>query len=154
MNDYGKRTETGTPESRRGFGSMFDWEPFRGFFPGNWQNMIGIDVRRSENGYEIEMAVPGFRPDDLEINYQDGVITVSGRNERRNFTRSITVPEDVDEENIDAHVEHGMLVLTLRQHPKRQPRRITVGSSRTTQQEPSTTTGSTSPSSQKTSSTN
>ncbi len=132
MDEYGKRgSERGNIEPRRGrqgYGSMLDWEPFRGFFPGNWNEMFGIDVNRRDDGYEIHMAVPGFRPDDLDVRYQDGVITVVGRNERRNFTRSLTVPDDVDEENIQATVEHGMLVLTLQQHPKRQPRRINVAS--------------------------
>jgi HSP20 family molecular chaperone IbpA len=129
MNEQG-RGERGSIEPRRGrqgLSNIFDYEPFRGFFPGNWHQLYGIDVNRHDDAYEIEMAVPGFRPEDIEITYQDGVITVNGRNERRTFTRSLTVPEDIDEEQIEANVEHGILTLTLRQHPKRQPRKISVG---------------------------
>jgi HSP20 family protein len=132
MNDYGSRgeNERGSIEprrSRQGIGSLWDWEPFRGFFPNNWQQMVGIDVNRRDDNYEIEMPIPGFKPEDIDIRYQDGIITVTGRNERRSFTRSLTVPDDVDEESIDANVEHGMLMITLKQHPKRQPRRINIG---------------------------
>lgn len=147
MNEYGGRggSERGNIEPRRGrqgLGGMLDWDPFRAFFPANWQG-LGIEVSRREDGYEIEMPVPGFRPQDLDISYQDGVLTVSGRNERRSFTRSITVPEDIDEDSIQANVENGMLTIALRQHPKRQPKRITVsGTTEGAQQVGTSTSGS------------
>ncbi len=131
MNESGNRSsERGSVEPRRsgmlGLGNLFDIDPFRAFFPGNWNQTLGMNVTRRENGYEIEMPVPGFRPEDLDVSYQDGVITVSGRNDRRTFTRSLTVPDDIDEENIQATVEHGMLVLTLSETPQKQARRIPV----------------------------
>jgi HSP20 family protein len=130
MAEYQDRSESerGSIEPRRvrGVGSLWDWEPFRGFFPGNWQQSYGVDVTRRDNGYEIEVATPGFRPEDIEVTFQDGILTVSARNERRSFTRSLSIPEDVDEEGIEAKVDHGMLTLLLRLHPKRQPRRIQV----------------------------
>jgi HSP20 family protein len=130
MTDYLTRRESerGTIQPRRGRGleSLWDWEPFRSFLPGNVSNMLGIDVTRTEDGYDIEIPVPGYRPQDVDVTYQDGVITVTGRTERRSFTRSISVPEDIDEERIDANVEHGILTLHLKQHPQRQPRRISI----------------------------
>jgi HSP20 family molecular chaperone IbpA len=130
MNDYGSQSsERGSIEPRRGrqgLAGMFDWDPFRSLFQGGWQQMLGINVQRREDGFELEMPVPGFRPEDLDISYQDGVLTVTGRNEKRSFTRSLTVPEDIDDDSIQARVEHGMLLLTLKQHPKRQPKRISV----------------------------
>jgi HSP20 family molecular chaperone IbpA len=133
MNDYGGRSssERGSiqrSQGRQGLAGMFDWDPFRGLFGGNWQHMLGIDVNRREDGFDVEMPVPGFRPEDLDISYQDGVLTVTGRNDRRNFTRSLSVPDDIDEDNIQARVENGMLILSLKQHPKRQPKRIAVSS--------------------------
>lgn len=137
MNEYdeNERGERGAIEPRmrrQGVSNMLDWEPFRSVFPGNWQQMFGIDVNRRDGMYEIEMPVPGFKPEEIEISYQDGIITVSGKNDRRTFTRSLTVPEDIDEDSISANVEHGVLTLSLKQHPKRQPRRIAIGGSRTT----------------------
>lgn len=148
MNDYGSRgSERGNIEARgrQGFGSLLDWDPFRGFFPGTWHQMFGVEVNRREDRYEVEMAVPGFRPEDLDVSVQEGVITVNGRNERRHFTRSIALPEDVDEEKVDANVEHGMLLLTLPMLPKRKPQHISVGTGRGAQQAVTgqTTTGTT-----------
>jgi HSP20 family molecular chaperone IbpA len=138
-----RESERGTISPRRGRGleSLWDWEPFRSLMPGNLSNMYGIDVTRSEDGYDVEVPVPGFRPEDIDVTYQDGVITVSGRSERRTFTRSISVPEDIDEERIDANVEHGVLTLRLKQLPERQPRRISIRGA--TQRTPSSTTQTT-----------
>ena len=122
-------SERGSIQPRRGalgLGGMLDWDPFRGLISGGWQQMLGLEMIRRDDGYEIEMAVPGYRPEDLDVTYQDGVVTITGRNDKRHFTRSFTIPEDVDEEKISANVELGMLTLLLRQVPKRQARHIAV----------------------------
>jgi HSP20 family molecular chaperone IbpA len=108
---------------------MASWTPFRdllGFDP--FQSMRGFeyDVTRTENGYEVEVPVPGFKPEDVEVTYQDDVISVSAKSDRRSFSRSFTVPEDVDPDKIEANVSNGMLLLTLSRRPEAQPRRITV----------------------------
>ncbi len=108
------------------------WTPFRdllGFDPfaatrSNWP--FEYDVTRTENGYEVEVPVPGFRPDDVEVTYQDDVISVNAKSERRSFSRSFTVPEDVDPEKIEAKVSDGMLVLMLARRPEAQPKRISI----------------------------
>lgn len=144
MADINRReTERGTIQPRRGRGleSLWDWEPFRSLMPGNPVNMYGIDVTRTEDGYDVEIPVPGFRPEDIDITYQDGLITVSGRSERRTFTRSLSVPDDIDEDHIEAHVEHGILMLHLKQLPERQPRRISIRGA--TERPPSTKPSST-----------
>jgi HSP20 family molecular chaperone IbpA len=81
---------------------MTPWTPFRdllGFDPfhslrSNWA--FEYDVTRTENGYEVDVPVPGFKP------------------------------EDVDPDKIEARVNDGMLVLTLARRPEAQPRRIDV----------------------------
>lgn len=108
--------------------SIFDTDPFRALNPSNWVNLFGLNISKRADGYEIEMPVPGFKPDDLEVSYQDGVITVSGRNEARNFTRSMGVPNDLDEDSIEANVEHGMLTLKMKVSPKKNARHIPIGS--------------------------
>jgi HSP20 family molecular chaperone IbpA len=129
MTDITRReSERGTIQPRRGRGleSLWDWEPFRSLMPSTLSNMFGMEVTRTQDGYDVEIPVPGFRPEDIDITYQDGVITVSGRSDRRSYSRSLTVPDDVDEEQIDANVEHGVLTLHLKQLPQRQPRRISI----------------------------
>jgi HSP20 family protein len=108
------------------------WTPFRdllGFDPfqslrSNWA--FEYDVTRTENGYEVEVPVPGFKPDDVDVTFQDDVIAVNAKGGRRSFSRSFTVPDDVDPEKIEARVSDGMLVLTLARRPEAQPKRISV----------------------------
>ncbi len=88
----------------------------------------GIDISRTDSGYSIEMPVAGFTPQDIEVTLEDGVLSVAGKNEKRSFSRSIAVPEEVDAEHIEANVEHGMLTLTLALLPKAQPKKIEVKS--------------------------
>lgn len=84
------------------------------------------DVTRTERGYEVDVPVPGFGPGDVEVSYQDNVVTVTGRTQRRNFTRSLSVPEDVDPEKIEARVKDGMLTLILDRRPEMQPKKIEI----------------------------
>jgi len=108
------------------------WTPLHdllGFDP--FQNMRSsgayeYDVTRTENGFEVEVPVPGFKPDHIEITVKDGVITVSGKSERRTFSRSFTIPDEVDEDGIEAQVADGMLVMSLKRRPEAQPKRIQV----------------------------
>jgi HSP20 family protein len=144
MADINRReSERGTIQPRRGRGleGLWDWEPFRSLMPSNLPNMYGMEVTRTEDGYDVEIPVPGFRPEDIDITYQDEVITVSGRSERRTFTRSLSLPDDIDEEHIEANVEHGVLTLHLKQLPQRQPRRISIRGA--TEKPPSATPSST-----------
>ncbi len=89
-----------------------------------WQ--FDYDVTRTESGYEIEVPVPGFNGSQIEVYLQDGTLAINGKNERRTFTKSFTIPEDVDPENIAAEVTDGMLRLQLHRRPEAQPKRINV----------------------------
>lgn len=110
---------------RSSFGDVFGFDPFRSVFP-SLSAGLGFEVSRVEDGYKIELPVAGFSPEQIEVTVEDRVVTVSGRNERRNFTRSLVIPEEIDAENIGASVEHGLLSLALHVHPKAQPRKIAI----------------------------
>lgn len=111
------------------------WTPLRdllGFDPfaqvrANWG--YDYDVTRTEQGYLVEVPVPGYGASHIDVSFKDGVLSVSGKSERRSFTRSFTVPEDVDADAIDARVQDGMLTLDLRRRPEAQPKRIQVSGS-------------------------
>ncbi len=106
-------------------GELLGVDPLRNFFA-NAATVGGMDVHRSEAGYTVEIPVPGFRPDQIDVTVEDRIVTVSGENERRRFTRSLGLPDEIDAETIAANVEHGLLTLTLRIHAKAQPRKIAV----------------------------
>lgn len=102
---------------------MLGYDPFRRFFSNVDPQ---IDVIRTDDGFEVEIPVPGFKTEQIEIVVKENVLTITGKGERRAFTRSLKLPEDVDSQNIDASVDCGMLSLTLKRHPEAQPRRIEI----------------------------
>ena len=111
--------------SARPMGDWLGWDPFRTFF-GNFGGSSGIEIDRTENGFKVELPVAGFRPDQVEVTLENGVLTVTGKAEKRSFTRTLLLPEEIDPDNVEARVEHGMLTLTLSVHPKAQPKKIVI----------------------------
>jgi len=122
------------PSQRRSVGGLFSdllgFDPFRGAFPSfaNASGAFGVEVSRSDNGYVVEIPVAGFRPDQIDITFQDDTLIVSGKSDRRNFTRQLMLPEEIDPDGITANVDHGMLTLNLARRPETQPRRIQITS--------------------------
>jgi HSP20 family protein len=108
------------------------WTPLRdlmGFDP--FENLrasygFDYDVSRNESGYEVDVPVPGYNPDQVIVSLKDGILSVAGKSQRRSFTRSFTIPEDVNVESIGASVQDGMLRHALPRRPEAKPRKIDV----------------------------
>ena len=91
------------------------------------------NIKESEEAFEIELALPGFKKEDFKIEVQDKSLTVSSESKKENedsnenyirkefsfnsFSRSFRLPRTVDSEQIVAEFENGILTLTL---PKRE----------------------------------
>lgn len=91
--------------------------------------------------FEIRAEVPGLGKDDLNVKIQGNYLEISGtrkfskpekytihRTERdvASFTRSFTLPADVDSEKVKATLENGILTLTLPKSEAAKPRQITI----------------------------
>jgi HSP20 family protein len=128
------------------FGREFD-QLVSEFFPG-YQNTAGPsswatpwDVFETNESFELMIDLPGIMPEDVQVEFNDGVLTVSGerkvveavegrkvhRSERRAgpFSRSVKLPE-VDGERISAHFKHGVLTVVAPKIPAVTPRKIEV----------------------------
>lgn len=94
-----------------------------------------IDISEDENNLYVEAEIPGTKKEDLKITLHDNIITIKGekkkveekkdknyyRNERcyGSFTRSFTLPVQVDPVKVDAKFEDGTLVMKMEKiHPK------------------------------------
>jgi len=130
----GASAQTNATTVRPGpFAEMFGVDPrdlFRNFYSplslGATAAQGGLDISRTENGYVVEIPVPGYKPQQIEITYKDNVLSVSGKSERRNFTRSLVLPDEIDPDHVAAHVEDGLLTLTLNRRPEAEPKRIQI----------------------------
>lgn len=102
---------------------------FKDFLNGESAFTPSANVRETEKSFEIELAAPGFDKKDLNIELNDRVLTLSAakeekqENEEENYTfrefsystfrRSFNLPEGIDEENIKAKYENGILHVSL-----------------------------------------
>ena len=84
-----------------------------------------VDAYETEKGYQIEVALPGLKREDIKVDFQQGRLTISGerqfkneRNERRyhivessygSFQRSFELPDTVEPRQIQANFEDGVL---------------------------------------------
>ena len=86
--------------------------------------------------------LPGVKPEDIEVNMENGVLTVSGERQREErsdydgvarvervsgrFVRRFTLPETADADAIKATSRDGILEISIPKQAVVQPRRITV----------------------------
>jgi len=111
--------------------------PVRGDSPRTWS--APASVWEDEENHYVELDVPGVRADDLDVTVDDGNLIVAaerksteGRrylhNERRfgQVQRTITLPDTVDAESIDANYQDGVLLVVMKKRPEVQPRKVDV----------------------------
>ena len=105
----------------------------------NAKREMKTDVREKEDGYEIDMDLPGFKKDQVELTLENGYLTVTAnkgfdkdekdkqgrmiRQERYagSMQRSFYVGQNMTEEDVKAHFEDGVLHLNL---PKKDARKV------------------------------
>ena len=99
-----------------------------------------IDIRTSDQEVVFVCDVPGMKRDDLEITLENHVLTLKGarkfeaREEEQvllgrtygNFSRSFTLPDSLDEDQLSAELADGVLTVRIPRHPKAKPRKIAI----------------------------
>jgi len=94
------------------------------------QSKIRWDVD-AQNIY-VETLVPAVSPDSIKINFQDGVLSISGKTvetklfKARDIKHTLQVNEEIDSDNISAEYTHGILRLTLPKAERVKPKLIEV----------------------------
>lgn len=94
-----------------------------------------VDIIENTESYEIQLAVPGLNKEDFKIELNDNYLTVSGErkftNEKKertfhsiethygSFSRSFSLPENVDGTKINAKYNNGILELTIPKDEKK-----------------------------------
>ena len=103
------------------------------------KNMMKTDVKETDSGYEVDMDLPGFKKDEIQLELNDGYLTISAEkgldkdeeNEKKHYlrreryaggmSRSFYVGEGITEKDIHAKYEYGILKLSI---PKEQPKAV------------------------------
>ncbi len=101
-----------------------------------------VDIKETDKAFIITADVPGVDPKDIEVNMENGVLTIRGERKeeteeekegykriervRGTFYRRFSLPDTADAEKISAKSKNGVLEITIPKQEKVQPRKITV----------------------------
>ena len=104
--------------------------------------LLPLDVIEQDNEYIVKASLPGVKPDDIDVTFNKGVLTVKGETkeesdkvegqyhmrERRygSFSRSIALPSSIDANAIRAEYQDGILALRLPKTEEVKPKRIAI----------------------------
>jgi HSP20 family protein len=94
-----------------------------------------VDIVENDKAYEIHVAVPGVSKEDFKLDLNDNFLTVSGerkftkeKNDKNlhsietqygSFSRSFSLPENIDAANINAKYNNGILEITVPKDEKK-----------------------------------
>jgi HSP20 family protein len=123
------------------FDSFFDWQlpaPRFAYAP------APLDLYEKDGKYVLEMATPGFEPKEINVEVSGGTVTVSGdhmeKSEKRDvryyrremrrgsFSRTVTLPQDLDPDAVHATIDKGLLKVELTPTKPISPKKIEVKS--------------------------
>lgn len=94
-----------------------------------YNNIPAVNVKESENAFQIEVAAPGLKKEDFKLSLHENRLTISAKQEEKNeektekfsrqefnyssFQRTFTLPKNVDGEKIGASYTDGILHVEL-----------------------------------------
>jgi HSP20 family protein len=129
---------------RQAMDRLFD-EDFR---PSRWLSggldgpALPLDVTTTTDALTIEAALPGIKPEDVDITVENGTVTISGRTaderkadegsyvvqeiRRGSFSRSVTLPNGLEPDKANATFENGILRLEIPKAEQVKPRQIKI----------------------------
>jgi HSP20 family protein len=107
------------------FGNSFDTPLMTSF-----DNKLGaVNIKENDKKYELEVSVPGLTKDDIDVEIKDNLIKISSTVEhsedntnegytrrefrKSSFSRSFTLPEDINTNDINGEVKDGILTINI-----------------------------------------
>ncbi len=113
--------------------------------------MPRVDVVEKKDDYVLDMELPGLSENDVDINLKDRVLTIAAKKEEKAekeeaedkkhrkennfliherhgyyFSRSFTLPDDIDSDKVSAGFKNGLLTVTIPRKPETQVKRIAI----------------------------
>ncbi len=114
----------------------------RSFFGWSEGNALPLDIHATPDALVVEAALPGVKPEDVEITIEGDTLTISGSNEAEkrteeggylyqeirhgSFSRTVSLPADLKTDQAVASFEHGLLRLSIPKAEAAKPRRISI----------------------------
>jgi HSP20 family protein len=130
---------------RQAMDRLFD-EPF--FRPANGSTAEGgnlpLDVRTTKDALLVEAALPGVKPEDVDITIENGTLAIRGETatertedgqdgrwlvreiSRGNFMRTVSLPNGLESDKAEASFENGVLTLRIPKAEQVKPKQIRI----------------------------
>jgi len=125
--------------------SFFGQSPFASPANGVSVWLAPVDITETDDALLLTFDLPGLKDDEIQIELEDNVLTVSGERQRKHevkqddyfryerrfgsFSRSVALPAGVSDDQIEASYENGVLEIKVPKPEQHKPKRIQVGSS-------------------------
>jgi HSP20 family protein len=105
---------------------------------------LPVDIFESDEAYTLVASVPGFNEDQVEVLFEDGILSIKAKAEGHkapgrwlrqerpygSFVRRLEVPSQVETAKIAAHFANGELTVTIPKTAKPKPVKIQIGTSK------------------------
>lgn len=104
--------------------------------------MPTVDISETDNQFEVSVSLPGMNKEDINIDLDNGHLTISGERKLENeesgknfhrvessygsFNRSFQLPDSIDEESITAKYENGILNITITKSEEKVKKQIKI----------------------------
>lgn len=117
------------------FSDFFEMDKFFHNLP-MWDQdtwLPATNIKEDNKSYEIEIAVPGMKKEDIKVEIENGLLTASGKSneekEEKNaaylrkeyrsnsFVRSFSLPDNANEDSITSHYTDGILKIKIEKTP-------------------------------------
>ena len=128
------------------FNRFFNGDLYDGFVCKSAPHLPQVDVKEAREAYTMEMDLPGKNENDVHIELDNNVLSISSKKEELNekvdekengkwlikerrsseFARRFVLPEDVDAENVKANFKNGVLTVTLPRKAVSVPKKIEI----------------------------
>lgn len=142
-------------EMNRLFNTFFDQPAATSRSGGQARRWIpAMDLIETGDHYVLRADLPGLSDEEVNVQLQDNVLTISGERKEHHetrqegyyrlerafggFSRSLTLPEGIDPDAVQAHFDRGVLELRIPKPEQRKPRQVQIKLGSSTGEEPKT----------------
>lgn len=135
-------------EPFRALREIFRWDPFAEMMPSALAEPSAFapafEVKETKDAFVFKADLPGVKESDLDVRLTQNRLSVAGKRESEkseksdtyytyersfgSFSRTFTLPEGVDADQIKASMKDGVLTIELPKRPELQPKKVAVKS--------------------------
>ncbi len=118
-------------------GTLLRWDPIRLFDdlmtwqpPGSevvWSAYRApVNVAQTEHGATITVDMPGVDPQDLELTFENGALSIAGKRGEQLYRYNVALGDTINPDTLEAQLDKGVLTVHAHKRPEAKPRKIVV----------------------------